>query len=335
MEEPWRYRNKVQLPIGLVNGELKIGFFAPRSHEIIDMESCLIQDEIADKVVELTRSWIIKNNIKPYNIDGQYDESGILRHIMIRRGFTTNEVMVVIVTNGRELPHKEEFINLMVNNIPGIKSIIQNINSKPTNVILGLESLTLWGSETICDYIGQFKYNISPLSFFQVNPIQTEVLYGKTLEYANLSGNETVFDAYCGTGSITLFLSQKAKEVYGVEIIPQAIENAKINAVENNVNNAHFYVGESEVVIPDLINQGIKADVVVVDPPRKGCDKKLLDAITDIDAKRIVYVSCDPSTLARDLAILEENGYKTMEVQPVDMFPHTAHIENVAKLVKR
>ncbi|MFR2220877.1 23S rRNA (uracil(1939)-C(5))-methyltransferase RlmD, partial [Clostridium sp.] len=251
------------------------------------------------------------------------------------RGFTTNEVMVVIVTNGRELPHKEEFINLMVNNIPGIKSIIQNINSKPTNVILGLESLTLWGSETICDYIGQFKYNISPLSFFQVNPIQTEVLYGKTLEYANLSGNETVFDAYCGTGSITLFLSQKAKEVYGVEIIPQAIENAKINAVENNVNNAHFYVGESEVVIPDLINQGIKADVVVVDPPRKGCDKKLLDAITDIDAKRIVYVSCDPSTLARDLAILEENGYKTMEVQPVDMFPHTAHIENVAKLVKR
>ena len=182
MEQPWRYRNKVQLPIGLVNGKLKIGFFAPRSHEIIDMESCLIQDEIADKVVELTRSWIIKNNIKPYNIDGQYDESGILRHIMIRRGFTTNEVMVVIVTNGRDLPHKEEFIHLMVNNIHGIKSIIQNINSKPTNVILGLESKTLWGSDTICDYIGEFKYNISPLSFFQVNPIQTEVLYAKTLE---------------------------------------------------------------------------------------------------------------------------------------------------------
>ena len=334
MDEPWRYRNKVQLPIGLVNGELKIGFFAPRSHEIIDMESCLIQDEIADKVVELTRSWIIKNNIKPYNIDGQYDESGILRHIMIRRGFTTNEVMVVIVTNGRDLPHKEEFIHLMVNNIHGIKSIIQNINSKPTNVILGLESKALWGSDTICDYIGEFKYNISPLSFFQVNPIQTEVLYAKTLEYADLSGNETVFDAYCGTGSITLFLSQKAKEVYGVEIIPQAIENAKINAVENNVDNAHFYVGESEVVIPDLISKGIKADVVVVDPPRKGCDKKLLDAITNIDAKRIVYVSCDPSTLARDLAILEENGYKTVEIQPVDMFPHTVHVETVVLMSK-
>ena len=181
MEQPWRYRNKVQMTIGLVNGELKIGFFAPRSHEIIDMESCLIQDEIADKVVELTRSWIIKNNIKPYNIDGQYDESGILRHIMIRRGFTTNEVKVVIVTNGKELPNKDEFIHLMVNNIHGIKSIIQNINFKPTNVILGLESKTLWGSDTICDYIGEFKYNISPLSFFQVNPIQTEVLYGKTL----------------------------------------------------------------------------------------------------------------------------------------------------------
>ena len=334
MEQPWRYRNKVQLPIGLVNGKLKIGFFAPRSHEIIDMESCLIQDEIADKVVELTRSWIIKNNIKPYNIDGQYDESGILRHIMIRRGFTTNEVMVVIVTNGRDLPHKEEFIHLMVNNIHGIKSIIQNINSKPTNVILGLESKTLWGSDTICDYIGEFKYNISPLSFFQVNPIQTEVLYGKTLEYADLSGNETVFDAYCGTGSITLFLSQKAKEVYGVEIIPQAIENAKINAVENNVDNAHFYVGESEVVIPNLISKGIKADVVVVDPPRKGCDKKLLDAITNIDAKRIVYVSCDPSTLARDLAILEENGYKTVEIQPIDMFPHTVHVETVVLMSK-
>lgn len=334
MEEPWRYRNKVQLPIGLVNGELKIGFFAPRSHEIIDMESCLIQDEIADKVVELTREWIKKYDIKPYNVDGQYDETGILRHIMIRRGFNTNEVMVVLVTNGEKLPHKDEFIEVISKNIPGIKSIIQNINNKATNVILGLESKTLWGSDTISDYIGKFKYNISPLSFFQVNPVQTEVLYNKTLEFAELSGDETVFDAYCGTGSITLFLSQKAKKVYGVEIIPQAIENAKINAKENNVDNAEFFVGESEVVIPDLINKGVKADVVVVDPPRKGCDIKLLEAITNIDAKRIVYVSCDPSTLARDLAVLEEKGYKTVEVQPVDMFPHTAHIECCAKIVK-
>lgn len=335
MDEPWRYRNKVQLPIGMVNGELKIGFFAPRSHEIIDMETCLIQDEIADKVVGITRSWIKKNNIKPYNIDGKYDETGILRHIMIRRGFTTNEVMVVLVTNGSKLPNKDEFISLITENIPGIKSIVQNINSKPTNVILGQECITLWGESTISDYIGEFKFNISPLSFFQVNPVQTEVLYNKALEYAGLTGDETVFDVYCGTGTITLFLSQKAKKVYGVEIIPQAIENANINAKENNVNNVEFFVGESEVVIPDLINKGIKADVVVVDPPRKGCDVKLLNAITNIDAKKIVYVSCDPSTLARDLAILEGNGYKTVRVQPVDMFPHTAHIETCVLLQRR
>lgn len=335
MENPWRYRNKVQLPIGLINGEVKIGFFAPRSHDIIDMESCLIQDEIGDKVVKLTREWIEKFNIRPYNVDGEYDEKGIVRHIMIRRGFTTNEVMVVLVTNGEKLPHKEEFVDLMVKNIPGIKSIIQNINSKKTNVILGLESKTLWGEDTISDYIGDFRFNISPLSFFQVNPIQTEVLYGKALEYANLTGNEEVFDAYCGTGTITLFLSQRAKKVYGVEIIPQAIDNAWINAKENKVENVEFFVGESEVVIPDLINKGVKADVVVVDPPRKGCDKKLLDSITNIDAKKIVYVSCDPSTLGRDLQVLEENGYKTLEVQPVDMFPNTSHVENVAKLIKK
>lgn len=335
MEEPWRYRNKVQLPIGLINGEVKIGFFAPRSHDIIDMESCLIQDEIGDKVVKLTREWIEKFNIRPYNVDGEYDEKGIVRHIMIRRGFTTNEVMVVLVTNGEKLPHKEEFVDLMVKNIPGIKSIIQNINSKKTNVILGLESKTLWGEDTISDYIGDFRFNISPLSFFQVNPIQTEVLYGKALEYANLTGNEEVFDAYCGTGTITLFLSQRAKKVYGVEIIPQAIDNAWINAKENKVENVEFFVGESEVVIPDLINKGVKADVVVVDPPRKGCDKKLLDSITNIDAKKIVYVSCEPSTLGRDLQVLEENGYKTLEVQPVDMFPNTSHVENVAKLIKK
>lgn len=335
MENPWRYRNKVQLPIGLINGEVKIGFFAPRSHDIIDMESCLIQDEIGDKVVKLTREWIEKFNIRPYNVDGEYDEKGIVRHIMIRRGFTTNEVMVVLVTNGEKLPHKEEFVDLMVKNIPGIKSVIQNINSKKTNVILGLESKTLWGEDTISDYIGDFRFNISPLSFFQVNPTQTEVLYGKALEYANLTGNEEVFDAYCGTGTITLFLSQKAKKVYGVEIIPQAIDNAWINAKENKVENVEFFVGESEVVIPNLINKGVKADVVVVDPPRKGCDKKLLDAITNINAKKIVYVSCDPSTLGRDLQVLEENGYKTLEVQPVDMFPNTFHVENVAKLIKK
>ena len=334
MEHPYKYRNKVQLPIGLKNGKVSIGFFAARSHEIMDMESCIIQDEVADKVVSLTRDWIKKFNIKPYNIDGEYDESGILRHIMIRRGFKTNEVMVVIVTNGRELPYKEEFIKMITDNISGIKSIIQNVNSNKTNVILGLENITLWGEDTISDYIGEFRFNISPLSFFQVNPVQTEVLYGKALEYANLAGEETVIDAYCGTGTITLFLSKKAKKVYGVEIIEPAIENARINAKVNDVDNAEFFVGEAEVVIPNLIKDGVRADVIMLDPPRKGCDIKLLDAITSVGVEKIVYVSCDPSTLARDLDILAQRGYKTLEVQPVDMFPHTPHIENVALLVK-
>ncbi|MGL4656806.1 MAG: 23S rRNA (uracil(1939)-C(5))-methyltransferase RlmD [Sarcina sp.] len=334
MEHPYKYRNKVQLPIGLKNGKVSIGFFAARSHEIMDMESCIIQDEVADKVISLTRDWVKKHNIKPYNIDGEYDETGILRHIMIRRGFKTNEVMVVIVTNGKELPYKEEFIKMITDNIDGIKSIIQNINSNKTNVILGLENITLWGEDTISDYIGEFRFNISPLSFFQVNPVQTEVLYSKALEYANLAGEETVIDAYCGTGTITLFLSKKAKKVYGVEIIEPAIENARINAKVNNVDNAEFFVGEAEVVIPNLISDGVRADVIMLDPPRKGCDIKLLDAITSVGVEKIVYVSCDPSTLGRDLAILSERGYKTQEVQPVDMFPHTPHIENVALLVK-
>ncbi|MGL4742160.1 MAG: 23S rRNA (uracil(1939)-C(5))-methyltransferase RlmD [Sarcina sp.] len=334
MEHPYNYRNKVQLPIGLKNGEVSIGFFGARSHEIMDMESCIIQDEIADTVISLTRDWIKKYNVKPYNIDGEYDDTGILRHIMVRRGFKTNEVMVVIVTNGRKLPYKEEFIKIITENITGIKSIIQNVNSNKTNVILGSENITLWGEDTISDYIGEFKFNISPLSFFQVNPLQTEVLYGKALEYANLAGEETIIDAYCGTGTITLFLSKKAKKVYGVEIIESAIENANKNAKENNVENVEFIVGESEVVIPKLINDGVRANVIMLDPPRKGCDIKLLEAITSVDVEKIVYVSCDPSTLARDLAILETKGYKTVEVQPVDMFPHTPHIEVVVKLTK-
>jgi 23S rRNA (uracil1939-C5)-methyltransferase len=254
---------------------------------------------------------------------------------MIRRGFKTDEVMVVLVTNKEKLPHKEEFIETIINNVSNVKSIIQNINSKNTNVILGEKVITLWGQDTISDYIGNFKFNISPLSFFQVNPIQTDVLYSKALEYANLTGNETVFDAYCGTGTITLFLSRKAKKVYGVEIIQQAIDNADINAKENNISNAEFFVGKSEEVIPNLIAKGVKADVIVVDPPRKGCDIKLLEAITKVSARRIVYVSCDPSTLARDLNILDEKGYKAVEVQPVDMFPQTAHIENVVLLQRK
>ncbi|SLK22655.1 Putative=23S rRNA (Uracil-5-)-methyltransferase RumA [Clostridium chauvoei JF4335] len=335
MENPIRYRNKVQLPIGLVNGKLSIGFYAPRSHNIIDLETCLIQDEIADKVVELTRKWIEEYNIAPATIDGKFNPKGLLRHIMIRRGFKTNEVMVVLVTLKDKIPHINEFVKAISENINGIKSIVQNVNLKETNVILGEKCITLWGEDVITDYIGDFKFNISPLSFFQVNPIQTEVLYGKALEYAGLTGDETVFDAYCGTGTITLFLSQKAKKVYGVEIIEPAIVNAKENAKVNLVENAEFFVGKSEEVIPELIEKGIKPEVIVVDPPRKGCDVKLLEAIGKAKPQRVVYVSCDPSTLARDLKILEEQGFKTEVVQPVDMFPHTSHVENVVLLNKK
>jgi len=331
MKSPYRYRNKVQLPVGINNGEVEIGFYAPRSHEIIPMDSCGIQDEVADKVVALTKEWIKKYNIEPYN---EENSSGIIRHIMIRKAFKTGEVMVVIVTNSEKLPYKNEFVDLIVNNIKGIKSVIQNVNGKKTNVILGERCIALWGEATITDYIGKFAFKISPLSFFQVNPIQTEVLYNKALEYADLKGNEVVFDAYCGAGTISLFLSQKAKMVYGVEIVPQAIENAIENAKENKVNNAEFIVGQSEKVIPDLIDKGIKADVVVVDPPRKGCEKELLEAMAAMSPERIVYVSCDPGTLARDLGILEELGYRTVEVQPVDMFPQTAHVECVALVNK-
>jgi 23S rRNA (uracil1939-C5)-methyltransferase len=293
------------------------------------MDSCHIQDEVADRVVDFTRKWIEKYNIPVYD---ETTGLGFIRHIMVRRGFKTGEVMVVIVTNSKKLPNSKEFIETIAKNIKGIKSIIQNVNSSKTNVILGDENLILWGSDTITDYIGKFKFNISPLSFFQVNPIQTEVLYSKALEYAALTGNEVVFDAYCGTGTISLFLAQRAKKVYGVELIPHAVENANENAKENGIDNVEFIVGESEKKIPDLIKKGIKPDVIVVDPPRKGCERELLDAIASVKPKRIVYVSCDPGTLARDLGILDELGYKTVEVQPVDMFPMTAHVEAVVKL---
>jgi len=332
MESPYNYRNKVQLPASNINGVVKIGFYAVRSHDIINMENCHIQDAVADIVVKLTRQWIREFNIECYN---EENHQGILRHIMIRKGIKTGEVMVVLVIKGKDIPHKEEFIEIMRKKIKGLVSIIQNTNNEKTNVILGSACKTLWGKDTINDYISEFKFEVSPLSFFQVNSIQTEVLYNKALEYANLSGGEVVLDAYCGTGTISLFLSKKAKKVYGVEIVPEAIENAKKNAKENNVDNTEFIVGEAEKVIPKLISQGVRADVVVVDPPRKGCDKTLLEAISHMGPKTIVYVSCDPGTLARDLGILDELGYKTLEIQPVDMFPQTAHIETVCLIEKK
>jgi 23S rRNA (uracil1939-C5)-methyltransferase len=248
---------------------------------------------------------------------------------MTRVGFRTGEVMVVIVINGSRLPAADRLIKSLTSSIDGIKSIYVNVNTKRTNVILGDKNVRVFGSDTITDYIGKFRFNISPLSFFQVNPVQTEVLYGKALEYAGLTGNETVFDLYCGIGTISLFLSQGAKRVYGVEVVEDAVQDARKNAELNGVNNVEFITGQAETVIPEKYARGVKADVVVVDPPRKGCDEALLQTLIKMQPARVVYVSCNPSTLARDLKYLGENGYRTVEVQPVDMFPHTSHVESI------
>ena len=293
MEFPYNYRNKVQLPVGFIDSEVVVGFYAPRSHDIINMEHCYIQSKLGDKIIHILKEWMKENKIKSYD---EKTHSGIVRHIMLREGFRTKEVMVVVVTNGVKLPNSKSLVQKLRENILNLKSVIQNINEDKTNVILGQKSITLWGQDTISDYIGDFRFNISPLSFFQVNPIQTEVLYNKAMEYADLNGDEIVFDAYCGTGTISLFLSKKAKMVFGVEIIPQAIDNANENKKENNVDNVEFIVGKSEEEIPKLIKSGINPDVIVLDPPRKGCEELLLHAIAEAAPKKIVYVSCDPAT---------------------------------------
>lgn len=331
MNPPHYYRNKVQLPVGEKNGEPQIGFYAERSHEIIDIDKCYIQFEAANEIMSLIKAWMTEYKIRGYN---EQTGTGTLRHIMVRRGFKTGQIMLVLVTTNENLPHKKELIDAITENINEITGIIQNINSKKTNVILGEKEITLWGKDQIQDYIGEFKFNISSKSFFQVNPVQTEKLYNAALKYAGLTGNEVVFDAYCGTGTISLFLSQNAKMVYGVEIIPEAIENAKINAIENKIKNAEFIVGKSEEEIPKLIERGIKPEVVVVDPPRKGCEKVLLESIASAAPRTIVYVSCDPATLGRDLGILNGIGYEVKEVQPVDMFPETGHVETIV-LIQR
>ncbi len=327
MEDPWSYRNKAQVPVGEREGGLVAGFYQKRSHDIIDMERCLIQQADNDDVVQAVKRICEKYGIRAYN---EEKHKGWLRHIMVRYGLVTNELMVVFVTRTADFPHKADMIKEITETFPRVKSIVQNINSKRTNVIFGDETNVIWGEEYIYDKIGDVKFAISARSFYQVNPEQTKVLYDKALEYAQLTGEESVIDAYCGIGTISLFLAQKAKKVFGVEIVPEAIEDANRNAELNGFTNAEFAVGEAEVVIPNWYKQGNKADVIVVDPPRKGCDEALLRTILDMKPKRVVYVSCNPGTLARDLHLLEKGGYETVEVQPVDMFPHTVHCEAVA-----
>lgn len=323
------YRNKCQFPVGMgKDGDLNIGFYSARSHNIVDVEGCHIQHPINDKIIQIIRGFLSENNISIYN---EESGKGLIRHIITRIGFITGEIMVCIVINGDKLPLWDKLVDKL-KDIEGMTSIVININKKKTNVIMGEKVKTLWGKDYITDYIGDIKFEISPLSFYQVNPEQTEVLYKKAIEFAQLNENDTVFDIYCGIGTISLFIAKKVKSVIGVEIVPEAIEDAKHNAEINGIKNAEFIAGPAEVVIPEIYKKGKRANVVVVDPPRKGCDIKVIDTIINMNPERIVYVSCDPASLARDVKILCENGFEIGKVQPVDQFIMSEHIETVCLL---
>ena len=332
MEQPFHYRNKAQVPVGERNGRLITGFYKPRTHEIIDTDESVIHMEAINDAIKIVKEICSELGVTAYNEEAH---TGVLRHIMARFGRKTDELMIVLITRTEKLPHRKEIVEKIVAALPNVKSVVHNVNPKRTNVILGEKTQVLWGQNVIYDYIGNVKFAISPRSFYQVNPVQTQVLYDKALAYAGLTGEEIVFDAYCGIGTISLFLAQQAKKVYGVEVVPDAINDAKKNADLNGNTNVEFSVGEAEVVIPNWAEEGIHADVIVVDPPRKGCDAALLKTIIEMKPKRVVYVSCNPATLARDLGILEADDYQTVEVQPVDMFPMTMHVECCALLIKK
>lgn len=333
MEEPFHYRNKAQFPVGRnKDGKIVTGFYAGRTHTIIDNRDCVLgvprNKEVLDRVI----AYMEASKVEPYE---EASGRGLVRHILIRYGFFTGEIMVCLIVNGKKLP-KEELLVKTLREIPGMTSITLNVNQKRNNVILGEEIRLLWGRTYITDRIGDVSYQISPLSFYQVNPLQTQKLYAKALEYAGLTGKETVWDLYCGIGTISLFLAKNAKYVRGVEIVPQAIEDARRNAKINGIENVEFFVGKAEEVLPrEYEKHGVYADVIVVDPPRKGCDEVLLQTIIKMQPKRVVYVSCDSATLARDLRYLCDKGYKLDKVCPVDQFGNTVHVETVALLTKK
>lgn len=329
MDEPWRYRNKAQVPMGMEASGLVGGFYARGSHRIIDMNECLIQHSSNDEIIARVKAIGRELGVTAYN---EETGRGLLRHVMARVGVMSGEMMVVLVTNGSKIPAVERWVGRIRESVPGVKSIVQNVNTRKTNVIFGDETRVLWGSDVIYDELDGIRFAISARSFYQVNPAQTVELYRQAVEYAGLTGSETVIDAYCGIGTISLFLARRAGRVYGVEIVPEAIEDAKRNAELNGIGNATFEAGAAEIVIPRWRKEGIVPDVIVVDPPRKGCDAELLETILAMQPERVVYVSCNPSTLARDLRVLEDGGYRTVEVQPVDMFPWTVHVESVVLL---
>ena len=336
MDEPFYYRNKAQFPIGTdKEGKIVIGFYAGRTHQIIPNIDCALGVPVNQDILQIILDYMNECHVTAYN---EETGRGLVRHVLIRYGFKTKEIMVCLVINGDNLPHSEKLVDKLTQ-IEGMTSITYSVNRENTNVIMGKEIGVLWGQGYITDYIGYIKYQISPLSFFQVNPAQTEKLYGLALEYADLKGEETVWDLYCGIGTISLFLAQKAEKVYGVEIVPQAIDDAKNNAKINAIENAEFFVGKAEEVLPEYYAQyerehGVKAyaDVIVVDPPRKGCDETLLQTMVQMRPERIVYVSCDSATLARDLKYLCENGYEMTRCRAVDQFPQSVHVEVAIKM---
>ncbi len=332
MEEPYYYRNKAQFPVGKdKDGQIIMGFYAGRTHSIMDTEHCYIQAPVNETLLSIVRKFMEEFNIQPYDEETQ---QGLVRHVLTRVGFKTGEIMVCLVVNGKKLSHSDVLVERL-REVDGMTSISLNVNREKTNVILGKEIIWLWGQEYITDYIGDVKYQISPLSFYQVNPQQTRRLYETALEFAGLTGNEVVWDLYCGIGTISLFLAQKAKQVYGVEIVPEAIEDAKRNAQINGIGNVTFFAGAAEEVLPEKYresNGAMKADVIVVDPPRKGCDERLLETVVNMEPEKVVYVSCDPATLARDLRFMEDRGYEVKRVRACDMFPHSVHTEIICLL---
>ena len=325
MENPLHYRNKAQYPIGInKQGEPVIGVFANRTHEVIPIDNCLIQNKKSEEIAKFIIEFIKEKNISIYD---EKTGKGLVRHIVTKVGIKTGEIMCVIVINGHKIPSENELVENLKTRYPEIKAIVKNINMKNTNVILGQENINLYGNGYIEDILGEYKFKISPLSFYQVNPVQAEKLYNLGVSMAEITKDDVVFDLYCGIGTISLFMSKFAKKVYGIEIVEEAVKMAKENAESNNVSNTEFFAGDVEIVLDDLINnKGIKADVVMFDPPRKGLDKKSIDNILNIRPKKIVYISCNPATLIRDLADFE-NEYDVKTIIPVDMFPFTSHIE--------
>lgn len=325
MGNPYNYRNKAQYPVGLdKNNEPVIGVYAKRTHEIIPMRSCMIQNPLSEKISNFIFHFFIQNNIPIYN---EKNGKGLLRHIVIKVGIRTHEVMCILVLNGKELKKEKELVKLLIKEFPEVKTVVKNINVKNTNVILGNENEVIYGDGYIYDKLGDYIFKISPMSFYQINPVQTEVLYNTAIEMANLSKTETLFDLYCGIGTIGIFASPYVKKVYGIEIVKQAIEDAKENASINDIRNIEFFAGDVEKIFEDVLNKNNdKPDVIFVDPPRKGLDKHTIENILNVEPKKIIYISCNPASLVRDLKLLEEK-YDVREIQPVDMFPFTSHVE--------